>query len=528
MDCSTGPMRVIRRVIYQFEDFTLDCERRELRRARGVVALEPQVFDFLEYLIRNRDRVVSKDDVFKSVWHGRSVTEATLSTRLNGVRTALGDTGKAQRLIRTLPHRGFRFVGSVEETPAPASAGERRPAAPLSLPDKPSIAVLPFQSMSEEPEQHHFAEGVTEDVITGLSRLKWLFVIARGSTVAYKNRAADMRQIGRELGVRYLVDGSVRKAGARVRITAKLVDAESGSQLWADRYDRDLVDILAVQDEITESILATIEPRLYAAESNRARRQRPENLDAWSCFAQAVTLLDNPTRDNLAAMGRLLRQATQLEPTYARAHALLAFVIAAESVVGWADAGAAIGSARESAMAAVRLDGDEPWAHLALGYVHRQRGETELAIAEYEKALALNASFAFAHSHLGFALCGAGRTAEALAHVAVAERLSPYGLVAGLNDMVRAMAAFIDARYGDGIDFARRAIREGRGDVNIRRHLVANLAAAGRLAEARQALAELRESVPNLSAKALEYMICFWRKRDSKRYVDAFRAAGLE
>jgi TolB-like protein/Tfp pilus assembly protein PilF len=510
--------------MFQFEDFTLDCDRRELRRAGAVVALEPQVFDCLEFLVRNRHRVVSKDDLFESVWRGRAVTEATLSTRLNGVRTALGDSGKAQRLIRTLPHRGFRFVGAVEELPVAAP----RPSAPLSLPDTPSIAVLPFQSMSEEAEQRHFADGLTEDLITGLSRLKWLFVIARGSTVAYGNRAVDMRRIGRELGVRYLVDGSVRKAEARVRITAKLVDAESGSQLWANRYDRDLVDMFGVQDEITESILATIEPRLYAAESDRARRQRPGNLDAWSCFVQAVTLLDDPTRENLAAMRALLGRATELEPTYARAHALLAFAIAAESVVGWTDPSAAIGAARENATTAVRLDGDEPWAHLALGYVHRQRGETELAIAEYEKALALSASFAFAHTHLGFALCGVGRTTEALAHVSVAERLSPYGLVAGLNDMVRAMAAFIDARYDDGVDFARRAIREGRGDVNIRRHLVANLAAAGRLAEAREALAALRDSVPNLSAKALAYMICFWRERDRERYVDAFRAAGLE
>jgi TolB-like protein/Tfp pilus assembly protein PilF len=517
-------------VIYQFEDFALDCERRELRRARAVIALEPQVFDLLEYLIRNRHRVVSKDDLFESVWDGRAVAEATLSSRLNGVRSAIGDSGKAQRLIRTLPHRGFRFVGVVEEQLAdmPAGTGEKRPSATLTLPDKPSIAVMPFQSMSEEPEQHHLAEGLAEDIITGLSRLKWLFVIARSSTVIYRNRGVDVRQIGRELGVRYLVDGSVRKAGGRVRITARLVEAGSGSQLWADRYDRDLVDILTVQDEITESILATIEPRLYAAESIRARQQHPGNLDAWSYFAQAVTLLDNPTRENLAAMRGFLRNATQLEPTYARAHALLAFVIAAESVFGWSDPEPAIGAAWASATSAVRLDGDEPWGHLALGYVHRQRGETDLAIAEYLKALDLNASFAFAHAHLGFALCGAGRTAEALAHADASERLSPYGLVAGINDMVRAMAAFIDARYGDGVDFARRAIRQGREDVNVRRHLVANLAAAGRLAEARPALVELRRSVPNLSVNALEFMTCFWRKNDSKRYVDAFRAAGLE
>ena len=517
-------------MIYRFEAFTLDTGRRELWRGGATVALEPQVFDVLEYLIRNRHRVVSKDDLFASVWSGRAVTDATLSTRLNGARTAIGDSGKVQRLIRTLPHRGFRWIGVVDEKAAdlPIDTGGEHPLPALSLPDKPSIAVLPLQSMSEDPEQHHFADGLTEDIITGLSRLKWLFVIARGASAIYKERAVDLRQVGRELGVRYLVDGSVRKSGGRVRITARLVDAGSGSQLWADRYDRDLVDMLAVQDEITESVLATIEPRLYVAESSRARRQHPASLDAWSYFAQAVTLLDDPTRDNLATMRVFLHNATRIEPTYARAHALLGFVTAAESVFGWADPAEAVAAAWESASAAVRVDGDEPWAHLALGYVHRQRGEVDLAIAEYRRALALNPSFAFAHAHLGFALCGVGRTAEALAHADAAERLSPYGLVAGLNDMVRAMAAFIDGRYEDGIEFARTAIREGRGDVNVRRHLVANLAAAGRLAEARAALADLRRSVPTLSANALEFMTCFWRRSDTARYIDAFRAAGLE
>jgi len=517
-------------VIYRFEDFTLDTGRRELWRSGATVALEPQVFDVLEFLIRNRHRVVSKDDLFASVWSGRAVTDATLSTRLNGVRSAIGDSGKVQRLIRTLPHRGFRWIGTVDEKAAdtPADASGERPPPALSLPDKPSIAVLALQSMSEDPEQHHFAEGLTEDIITGLSRLKWLFVIARGASAIYQDRGIDLCQVGRELGVRYLVDGSVRKSGGRVRITARLVDAASGSQLWADRYDRDLVDMLTVQDQITESVLATIEPRLYAAESSRARRQHPASLDAWSYFAQAVTRLDDPTRDNVAAMRVFLHEAVRLDPTYARAHALLGFVTTAESVAGWADPAAAVAAAWESATTAVRLDGDEPWAHLALGYVHRQRGEVDLAIAECRKALALNPSFAFAHAHLGFALCGVGRTAEALAHADAAERLSPYGLVAGLNDMVRAMAAFIDGRYGDGIEFARRAIREGRGDVNARRHLVANLAAAGRLAEARVALADLRRNVPTLSANALEFMTCFWRRSDIARYVDAFRAAGLE
>ena len=225
---------------YLFEDYAFDTDRRELHRGADVVSVTPQVFDLLDYLIRNRERVVSKDDLINAIWNGRIVSDAALTTRLNAARTAIGDSGQEQRLIKTLPRKGFRFLGSVREAQRPASvAVTDTPCATAEirspLPDKPSVAVLPFTNLSPDPEQEYFADGMVEDIITGLSRSKSLFVIARNSSFTYKGKAVDIKQIGRELGVRYVLEGSVRKAGKQVRVTAQLIDAANGGNIWADQ-----------------------------------------------------------------------------------------------------------------------------------------------------------------------------------------------------------------------------------------------------------------------------------------------------
>jgi TolB-like protein len=230
---------------YLFEKYAFDTDRRELHRGADVVSVAPQVFDLLDYLIRNRERVVSKDDLINAIWNGRIVSDAALTTRLNAARSAIGDSGEEQRLIKTLPRKGFRFVGPVREAQGAAGAAVAdNPVEPpkpvLTLPDKPSIAILPFTNLSSDPEQEYFADGVVEDIITGLSRSKSLFVIARNSSFTYKGKAVDIKQVGRELGVRYVLEGSVRKAGNRVRITGQLVDAATGNHIWADRYDSTL------------------------------------------------------------------------------------------------------------------------------------------------------------------------------------------------------------------------------------------------------------------------------------------------
>ena len=252
-------------MIYVFADCSLDIDRRELWRGNDRVAVEPQVFDLLHYLIQNRERVVSKDDLIAHVWNGRIVSDSSLSSRITAVRRAVGDGGDQQRLIRTIARKGLRFVGEVREdrSSGGASAPQRSPhverdtvalaspGPPPPLPDKPSIAVLPFTNMSGDPEQEYFSDGITEDIITALSRLRWFFVIARNSTFVYKGQAVDVRSVGRDLGVRYVLEGSVRKSGHRMRITSQLLEATTGSHIWTERYDRELTDIFALQDEIT-------------------------------------------------------------------------------------------------------------------------------------------------------------------------------------------------------------------------------------------------------------------------------------
>jgi TolB-like protein len=261
---------------YHFEEFAFDTGRRELHRGPDVISIAPQVFDLLEYLIVNRERVVSKDDLVNAIWNGRIVSDAALTTRLNSARAALGDSGEQQRLIKTLPRKGFRFVGAVREERAPATA--LKPT--LALPDKPSIAVVPFQNLSGDPEQEYFTDGMVEDIITALSRFKSLFVIARNSSFTYKGKAVDIKQVGRELGVRYVLEGSIRKAGGKVRISGQLIEAATGAHLWADRFDGSLDDIFALQDKVTSSVVGAIAPRLELAEIDRSERKPTESLDA--------------------------------------------------------------------------------------------------------------------------------------------------------------------------------------------------------------------------------------------------------
>jgi TolB-like protein len=230
------------KLLYSFEDFVFDTDQRELRGSQ-LIPLQPQVFDVLQYLITNRLRVVSKDDLIGAIWGGRIVSESALATRINAARIALGDSGDEQRLIKTLPRKGLRFVGEVREK-APVLAPSEVSDAKLAFapPQRPSIAVLPFTNMSSDPEQDYFADGITDDIITALSYWRWLFVIARNSTFAYRGRDVDVRQVGNELGVRYILEGSVRRSADRVRITAQLVETGSGAHLWANRYDRALDD----------------------------------------------------------------------------------------------------------------------------------------------------------------------------------------------------------------------------------------------------------------------------------------------
>ncbi len=521
----------------RFGNYELDVERRELRRGAAAVHVEPQVFDLLVYLVENRDRVVSKDDLIAAVWGGRIVSDSTLTSRINAARKAVGDTGGDQKVIRTIPRKGLRFIGDVlpqtgdaepPEAAAPLHEIHEPPRSALPLPDRPAIAVLPFTNMTGDPQQDYFSDGVSEDIITALSKLRWFFVIARNSSFIYKDRAVHMRQIGDELGVGYVVEGSVRKSGDRLRITAQLNDVATGSHIWAERYDRDIADVFAVQDEITEAIVAAIEPQLYAAENFHAKRKPPDSMDAWDLVMRALSHYWRVTRQDNVAAQALLEKATAIDPNYGQAFGVLATTYTFSAHMGWADMATVAPIAEHAALAALAADSEDPWAHDALGCVYLFARRFDNSLAEFEWALRLNPNFSMAQGYYGLALSYCGRWEDADAAARRAIRLSPRDPLSAIYYGIAAYAQFIARNYDEAMRLSREAIRQ-RGDfVGAHRVLTAAAGMAGNEAVARSALRELRRAQPNVSLAWIATHMPIKRDADREHYVEGFRRACLD
>jgi TolB-like protein len=519
-------------VTFAFDDLVLDVERRELRRGGEPVAVEPQVFDMLVHLVRNRDRVVSKDELIETVWGGRIVSESAITTRLNAARKAIGDDGAAQRLIRTVPRRGMHFVGEVREDSAVAMGLVAPvPAIPLTLPANPSIAVLPFANLSSDPEQDYFAEGMVEDIITNLARLRWLFVIARNSTFTYKGRAVDIRQVAEELGVRYVLEGSVRRTGSRVRVTAQLIEAESGGHVWAERYDRGIEDIFAVQDEITDMISGTLEPEISAAERDRAHRKPPGSLGAWELYQRGMRHLLRRNREDFTTARALFREALALDPSFATAHAAFAISAFWQITHGFAtDAVAMRAELLTAAELAIESDDHDFLAHSAMGLAFMELGRHSLALAEHEVATSLNPNSAFAQWCFGYGLLRADRPQDALDRFNLALRLSPRDPGAWSYQTLRAASLYQLGRYEEAIEAARDATRTPLADVVW--PLVHWAASQGQLEPGKAAasvIEELRRKRPGLTIAAFRA----WPHNEPRsigslqRIVDGLRKAGL-
>ena len=521
---------------FLFDNHALDTDRRELHRGSERIAVEPQVFDLLVYLVQNCDRVVSKDDLIASVWHGRIVSDSTLTSRINAVRKAVGDSGEDQKLIRTVARKGLRFVGTVHAKSngaEPAHAAGpldevREPSrAGLPLPDRPAIAVLPFINMGGDAEQEYFSDGISEDIITALSKLRWFFVIARNSSFIYKGKAVHLKQVADELGVRYVLEGSVRKGGDRVRISAQLNDVATGSHIWAERYDRELADVFAVQDEITEAIVAAIEPQLYAAENFRAQRKPPNSLDAWDLVMRALSHYWRVTRqDNMVAQA-LLEKATAVDPNYGQALGVLATSHMFSAHMGWADLAMVAPIAERAALAAILIDSEDPWAHLALGGVYLFARRFDDCLAEFELALRLNPNFSLAQGYHGLALCYCGRWEEGDVAAHRALRLSPRDPFSAIYCGIAAYAQFVGGNYDEAIRLAREGIRQ-RGDfVGAHRVLTAAAGMAGQGDLAKVALQELCRAQPNICLAWIERQMPMKREADREHYLEGFRRAGL-
>src|SRR5712672_775652 len=457
---------------FLFDNHALDTDRRELHRGSERIAVEPQVFDLLVYLVQNCDRVVSKDDLIASVWRGRIVSDSTLTSRINAARKAVGDSGEDQKLIRTVVRKGLRFVGTVHarsngaepaHAAGPLDDVREQSRAGLPLPDRPAIAVLPFINRGGDAEQEYFSDGISEDIITALSKLRWFFVIARNSSFIYKGKAVHLQQVADELGVRYVLEGSVRKGGDRVRITAQLNDVATGSHIWAERYDRNLADVFAVQDQITEAIVAAIEPQIYVAENFRSRRKPPNSLDAWDLVMRALSHYWRITREDNAVAQALLEKATAIDPNYGQALGVLATCHMFGVHMGWADITTAAPIAEQAALAAIMADSEDPWAHNALGSVYFSTRRLDNSLAEFELALQLNPTFSLALGYYGLALCYCGRWQEASEAAQRALRLSPRDPSSAISYGVAAYAHFVGKNYAEAISLSREAIRL-RGD----------------------------------------------------------------
>ncbi len=522
---------------YVFGDFALDPDRRELTRNAEAIAIGPQVFDLLLFLVQNRERVVSKDDLLDAVWDGRIVSESTLTSHINAARKAIGDNGNEQRLIKTLPRKGFRFVADVSETQSPETektqlaeptALSHAPAQP-QLPDRPSIAVLAFQNLSGDPEQDYFADGVIEDIITALSRIRWLFVIARNSSFIYKGRAVDVKQVGRDLGVRYVLEGSVRKAANRVRITGQLIDATTGTHLWADRFESALDDIFELQDRMAESVVGAIAPQLERAEIERAKRKPTESLDAYDYYLRGMTNFHRGTREAIGDALPLFIKATQLDPGFASAYAMAAWCHFWRKINGWMDDRASeIAEGTRLARRAVELGKDDAVALARSGHaLAHLAGELDGGIALLDRALMLNPNFAAAWFLSGFARIWSGEMDDAIERFARAMRLSPldpevFRMQAGV-----AMAHLLAGRFDDAASWAEKSSRELPSFLIVVAIMAASHALAGRPDDAGRAMDQLRQLDPSLRISNIQDWLPFQRPDDLATFADGLRKAGL-
>jgi TolB-like protein/Tfp pilus assembly protein PilF len=500
-----------------------------VHRGADVVSVAPQVFDLLDYLIRNRDRVVSKDDLINAIWNGRAVSDAALTTRLNVARSAIGDSGEEQRLIKTLPRKGFRFVGPVLEAQGPGCAAvtDNRPEPPkpaLTLPDKPSIAILPFNNLSSDPDQDYFADGIVDDITTALSRFKLLFVIARNSSFSYKGRTVDIKQIGRELGVRYVLEGSFRKAAGKVRITGQLIDATTGVHLWADRFEGDLSDTFALQDQMTEGVVSAIAPKMFQTEIDLAVR-RSNNLSAYDLCLRASSHSKSWTRGGLAEALRLASRALEIDPRCGFAATLAGDCHLGNVHQGWAaDPKSEIAEGLRLLRLALSIDGNDHLALSMLGYAAGWSGDFDTAREMVDRAVALNPNSFNARQQRGWTYQIAGQPEEAIRSFERAVRLSPFdpflfSTFAGMS------AAFIRlGRFDEAVAAARKADRENQTFVITYLCLAVALAHLGREAEARETAVRLLEFKPSFH---ISKWMAAGGRWEAQMFIEGLRKAGL-
>jgi TolB-like protein len=517
---------------FLFEDNVLDLESRELCRGTSRVAVEPQVFDLLVYLVKNRNRVITRDELIATVWGGRIVSDSTLASRINAVRKAVGDTGEEQRLIRTYARKGVRFVGEVQDessSPDAGRAGTSTVEMPRLARGKPCLAVLPFTNLSGDPERDYFSDGITEDIITELSRNRSILMVARNSTFAFRGRGDDVRRIGRDLGADYVVEGSVRQLGSNVRVTVQLAETESGRQLWAEHYDRGLQDIFEVQDEITSTIAARLEPEVGVAEQQRVVRKPRQAFDAWDFFRLGTrSFYKSSAEDNREAQ-RLFRRAVELDPELAQAYGFLSYSIVLSMVYFDVDPDEArLCEAVLIGKKGVELDERDALIRFMYGRALLARGSYREALEELEAALELNPSLAAVYCGLGDSLTCASRVPDAIPYFQTAISLSPHDPLRWAFLSYRALAHLFAREFEEAALWAQKAIRIPNCHYLGFAHRVAALGHLKRRDELAAAVAELLEMRPDFS-QALARQRLFYVKDPQQiaTYIEGLGKAGI-
>ena len=522
-------------MVYRFAAFELDMDRFELRKDGAPVAVEPQVFALLALLVTNRERMVTKNEIHERIWSGRIVSEAALSSRIRSVRQAIGDDGDAQRLIRTVHGKGFRFVGEVLDTAGaptpehpPKSARTENAAGGPHQP-RPVVAVLPFVNLSDDAEQEYFSDAITTDIIANLSKHRWLDMIARNRTLRYKGEPVDISQLVRDLGITYVVEGSVRRSGNRIRVTAQLHDASTGISLWSDRYDRGLEDVFAVQDEITAMIAARLEPEIGLAERQKVLRAGGLNLRAWDGYHLGVMHFFRFTTEGNREAQRLLQQSRELDPNFGEAHAWWAYAVVL-GMVYWdtEPTDELLDLALAATQRALELDDQNAVFYALKARVQLARGEYDKAIAENEIAINLNPTFAAAHCGLADSFAYEGRYEEALEGFQRAIDLSP-------NDPQRwafltygALALIFKGDYAAAIKWADRASLIPNCQYWTTAHRAVALALLERRDDARKSVERLLEEKPGFSRTfARKKLFYLKRPEQLQLYLDGLKKAGV-
>jgi len=506
------------------KELRLDIRRRQLFRDGAPVELKNKAFDILCVLASAQGQIVSKDEIMGQVWPGLVVEESNIQVHISAIRKALGEEiGRPVHLF-TAPGRGYRLVdiqvGAAEESKTAVGDDSGTGV------DRPSIAVLPFQNLSSDPEQDYFADGMVEDIITGLSRIKWLFVIGRNSSFTYKGKTVDIRQVGADFGVRYVLQGSVRKLGDRIRIAAQLIEAKTGIQVWAERYDRLFDDVFAVQDEIAMSVIGAIEPGLQKIEVERVKRKRPENLDAYDLVLQALPYIYKLMPVASAPAIPLLEKALQLEPDYPFAQAALGWCFHIRFGRGGLhedDRQAAI----RHAHAAISMAGDDATT-LAISAFVIWFEEHDLATAFdlFDRALAISSSNFFALCTSAVALAWSGDCELAIQRAERALKLSPFDSLNHLSYQGLAGANLQLRRYAEACDAARRAVELNPTFSVPYAYLAAALIGLGRVEEAKAAAQSVLRPDPSFTIRRFSGSVGVNPEVFSE-FVKAWRAAGL-